>query len=554
MKITFLGATRTVTGSNFLVEACGKRFLVDCGMWQGKAEYEMQNAENFQFDPKEIDFMLLTHAHIDHSGRIPKLYNEGFRNKIYAHKATCDLCTLMLPDSGHIQEMENEWKNKKRKRKGEEEKPPLYTAEEAARSLEIFEPVQYDEIIEITEDIHVRFNDAGHMLGSSVIELWTKEEGKETKTIFTGDLGNNDIPLLDSPTMIESADYLVMESTYGSRLHLRNDEKAEMFLTIVSETLDKGGSVIIPSFAVGRTQEILYELNKLKEIKDDEEFIRKYKTLMKSNVYVDSPLAISATEVFRENTNLFEEQIQEEIMRGDNPLEFPGLKFTQTVDESKALNEDPTPSIIISASGMCEVGRIKHHLKHHLWNPNSTILFVGYQAVGTLGYSIVNGAKKVKIFGEEIAVNARIEYIEGYSGHADQEGLMNFIYSFINKPKNIFLVHGEAEAQNTLQEKIEQETGINVIVPEFGETYEINALEGNEQETVKMTHKIERRITSAIRREVIDRLQKLKEEIKDMDTYVRQDLNDNQLKDEDIFRINEKVKELEKQIINVIEG
>ncbi len=303
----------------------------------------------------------------------------------------------------------------------------------------------------------------------------------------------------------------------------------------------------------GRTQEILYEINKLKEVKDDDEFRRKYKTLMKSNVYVDSPLAISATEVFRENTNLFEEQIQEEIMQGDNPLEFPGLKFTQTADESKALNEDPTPSIIISASGMCEVGRIKHHLKHNLWNPKSTILFVGYQAVGTLGYSIVNGAKKVKIFGEEIAVNARIEYIEGYSGHADQEGLMNFIYSFINKPKHIFLVHGEEESQTILEEKIKQETGIPTTVPEFGETYEIGIDQENE-EKVEMTHKIERRITSTIRREVIDRLQKLKDEIKDMDTYVRQDLDDNKLKDEDIFRINEKIKDLEKQIINVIEG
>lgn len=282
---------------------------------------------------------------------------------------------------------------------------------------------------------------------------------------------------------------------------------------------------------------------------------------MKSNVYVDSPLAISATEVFRENTNLFEEQIQQEIMAGDNPLEFPGLKFTQTADESKALNEDSTPSIIISASGMCEVGRIKHHLKHNLWNPKSTILFVGYQAVGTLGYSIVNGAKKVKIFGEEIAVNARIEYIEGYSGHADQEGLMNFIYSFINKPKHIFLVHGEKEAQNTLEEKIKQETKISVTVPEFGETYELNAIreELSKEETtnassVKITNKIERRITAAIRREVITRLDKLKEEIKDMDTYVRQDIEDKALRDEDIFRINEKIKDLEKQIINVIEG
>ena len=250
-------------------------------------------------------------------------------------------------------------------------------------------------------------------------------------------------------------------------------KKQTMFLDIVSETLDNGGTVVIPSFAVGRTQEILYEINKLKDIIKDEEFKRKYKTLMKASVYVDSPLAISATEVFRENTYLFDDEVKEEIMKGDNPLEFPGLEFTRTADESKALNEDPRPSIIISASGMCEVGRIKHHLKHNLWNPKSTILFVGYQAPGTLGYNIVNGAKKVKIFGEEIAVNARIEYIEGYSGHADQEGLMNFVYSFIKKPKNIFLVHGEPESQEVLKEKLETETNIPVIIPEFGETYDI---------------------------------------------------------------------------------
>lgn len=547
MKITFLGATRTVTGSNFLVEGAGKKFLVDCGMWQGNSELENENSQEFEFNPADIDFMLLTHAHIDHSGRIPKLYNEGFKNKIYAHKATCDLCALMLPDSGHIQEMENEWKNKKRLRKGEQPIPPLYTAEEAARCLEIFEPVKYDEIIEIDENIHVRFNDAGHMLGSSIIELWVKEGDKETKAVFTGDLGNNDIPLLDSPTMIEDADYLVMESTYGSRLHVRNDEKAEIFLKVVSETLDKGGTVVIPSFAVGRTQEILYELNKLKENKDDEEFRRQYKTLMKAPVYVDSPLAISATEVFRENTDLFEDEIKEEILRGDNPLEFPGLKFTRTADESKALNEDPTPSIIISASGMCEVGRIKHHLKHNLWNPNSTILFVGYQAPGTLGYNIVNGAEKVKIFGEEIAVNARIEYIEGYSGHADQEWLMNFVYSFIKKPKHIFLVHGEEQSQDVLKEKIESETNIGVTIPEFGETYELN-------DTIELTNKIERKAPVTLKTEVIRRLEKLKEEIKDMDTSVREDVQNTNLKDEDIFRINEKIKELEKQILNVIEG
>ena len=547
MKITFLGATRTVTGSNFLVEAVGKKFLVDCGMWQGKKEMEEENFNEFDFDPKQIDFMLLTHAHIDHSGRIPKLYNEGFRNKIYAHKATCDLCSLMLPDSGHIQEMESEWKNRKRKRRGEPERPPLYTAEEAARCLEIFEAVNYDEIIEIDENIQVRFNDAGHRLGSSIIELWVKEDGKEVKTVFTGDLGNNDIPLLDSPTMIEDADYLVMESTYGSRLHVRNDEKAKIFLDVVSETLDKQGTVVIPSFAVGRTQEILYELNKIKENTDDEDFERKYNTLMKAPVYVDSPLAISATEVFRENMDLFEEDVQKEIMSGDNPLEFPGLKFTMTTDESKALNEDPTPSIIISASGMCEVGRIKHHLKHNLWNPNSTILFVGYQAPGTLGYSIVNGAKTVKIFGEEIAVNARIEYIEGYSGHADQEWLMNFIYSFITKPKHIFLVHGEEESQDVLEKKIIDETGISVTTPEYGETYELN-------DQITMTNKIERKIPVTLKTEVISRLEKVKEELKDMDIAVKEDMQNPDLRDEDVFRINEKIKELEKQILKVVEG
>ena len=453
----------------------------------------------------------------------------------------------MLPDSGHIQETEVEWKNKKRKRKGEEPIEPIYTAEDAVRCLEIFEPVQYDQIIEITPEIHVRFNDAGHMLGSSIIEVWVKEGEKVTKTVFTGDIGNNDIPLLSPPTMIEDTDFLVMESTYGSRLHMRNDEKAQIFLDVVSETLDNGGTVVIPSFAVGRTQEILYEINNLKDEHDDDEFRRKYKTIMKAPVYVDSPLAISATEVFRENTELFDEETKEEIMRGDNPLEFPGLKFTKTADESKALNEDQIPSIIISASGMCEVGRIKHHLKHNLWNPKSTILFVGYQAPGTLGYNIVNGAKTVKIFGEEIAVNARIEYIEGYSGHADQELLMNCIYSYIKKPKHIFLVHGEPESQDILADKIEEETKIGVTIPEFGETYELN-------DEIVMTHKIERRVNKTIKSEILQRLGKLKEELKDMEVYVNQDLQDDNLRDEDIFRINEKIKDLEKQILNVIEG
>lgn len=548
MKITFLGATKTVTGSNYLVEAAGKKFLVDCGMWQGKAELEEENFQEFEFDPKEIDFVLLTHAHIDHSGRIPKLYNEGFKNKIYAHKATCDLCALMLPDSGHIQEMESEWKNRKRMRKGEKPRDPLYTAEEAAKCLQIFEAVQYDEIIDITDQIHVRFNDAGHMLGSSIIELWVDEDGKTTKTVFTGDIGNNDIPLLSSPTMIEDTDYLVMESTYGSRLHIRNNEKAEMFLDIVSETLDNQGTVVIPSFAVGRTQEILYELNKLKDIRTDEEFRRKYRTLMRAPVYVDSPLAISATEVFRENMDLFDEETQKEIMNGDNPLEFPGLKFTMSTDESKALNESQEPCIIISASGMCEVGRIKHHLKHNIWNPNSTILFVGYQAPGTLGRSIVDGAKKVKIFGEEFSVKARIEYIEGYSGHADQEWLLNFVYSFIKKPKHIFLVHGEPNGQLVLKNKIVDTTQIPVTIPGYGEKY---TLDDNFTVEKKYEDPIDKRY---LRLEVLDRIETLQEEIEDMKNIIKEDLLSKERSDDDVKRVNEKVKELEQRIVDIIEN
>ncbi len=548
MQITFLGATKTVTGSNFLVEGAGKKFLVDCGMYQGSASDEFENEAPFLFDVNEIDFMLLTHAHIDHSGRIPKLYNEGYRNKVIATKATCDLCAIMLPDSGHIQEMEVEWKNRKRERKGEKPLPPLYTAEDAAKCLEIFSPVQYNEIVEISDNIQVRFNDAGHMLGSAIIEVWITENGKREKVVFTGDLGNNDIPLLSPPTMISDADYLVMESTYGNRLHMRNDDKAKMFIDIVYETLEKGGTVVIPSFAVGRTQEILFELNRIKEVEHSEEFYKKYQRLMSVPVYVDSPLAISATEVFKENMNLFNEETQEIINEGDNPLEFDGLRFTRTADESKELNAREESSIIISASGMCEVGRIKHHLKHHLWDPNSTILFVGYQAPGTLGRKLVDGDKKVKIFGEEIAVNARIEYIEGYSGHADQEWLMNFVYSFTNPPKHIFLVHGEPEGQIELSKKLEENTQIPITIPDFGETYELD-------ERLQMVRKTNDGAKERyLRLDVLERMNTLKEELEDMTSIVKEEYLDKNSNDEDIMRIKERLKELERQIVMIVEN
>ena len=549
MKVTFFFFFKTVTGSNFLVEGAGKKFLVDCGMYQGSAADEFENEAPFLYDVHDIDFMLLTHAHIDHSGRIPKLYNEGYRNEVIATKATCDLCAIMLPDSGHIQEMEAEWKNKKRERKGEKPIPPIYTAEDAAKSLEIFRPVQYNEIVDIDDNIKVRFNDAGHMLGSAIIEVWITENDKQEKLVFTGDLGNNDIPLLSPPTMISDADYLVMESTYGNRLHMRNDDKAKIFLDVVYETLEKGGTVVIPSFAVGRTQEILYELNRIKsEAQDDEEFYKKYKKLMSIPVYVDSPLAISATEVFKENMNLFNEETQEIINEGDNPLEFPGLKFTRTADESKELNASEESSIIISASGMCEVGRIKHHLKHHLWDPNSTILFVGYQAPGTLGRKIVDGEKIVKIFGEEIAVNARVEYIEGYSGHADQEWLMNFVYSFTTPPKHIFLVHGEPEGQLVLKEKLEENTDIPITIPEFGECYEL-------KENIEMVgQKINNIKGQYLRLEVIDRMNTLKSELEDMTEIVKEEYLDDNASDLDIVRIKERLKELEEQIVRIVEN
>lgn len=547
MKITFLGATKMVTGSNFLVEGAGKKFLVDCGMYQGGDRDEMQNHEPFAYDVNEIDFMLLTHAHIDHSGRIPKLYKEGYRNPVITTKATRDLCSIMLPDSGHIQEQEIEWRNRKRKREGKEPLPPLYTAQDGIDTMEIFKPVNYDEIIEIDPNIYVRFNDAGHMLGSAIIEIWVKEDGKETKAVFTGDLGNNDIPLLSSPTMIETADYLVMESTYGGRLHMRNDDKANLFLNIVSETLDKGGTVVIPSFAVGRTQEILYELNNLKDTQEGEDFKKKYATLMKAPVYVDSPLSISATEIFKENANLFDEETQAVIESGDNPLEFPGLQFTRTADESKALNEKNESSIIISASGMCEVGRIKHHLKHHLWDPNSTILFVGYQAPGTLGRRIVDGEKRVKIFGEEIAVNARIEYIEGYSGHADQEWLMNFVYSFITKPKHIFLVHGEPTGQEILKSKIVDEIGLPVTIPEYGQTYTLDENLTMEQTVAPITPQMN------VRRDVIDKIRLLKNELNDMETIVKEDYLAKKDNEEEISLLKLRLKEIEDQIVKIVE-
>ena len=545
MKITFLGATRTVTGSNVLIETKDKKFLLDCGLYQGQQKEIALNTDDFLFKPSEIDFMLLSHAHIDHSGRIPKLYVEGFRGPIYATKATCDLCEIMLPDSGYIQESEIEWLNRKRKREGKHEVPPLYTYQDAIDSLVLFDRVQYDETIQIDQNIRVRFKDAGHMLGSSIIELWITEDGKEKKIVFTGDLGNNDIPLLREPTMIDDADILIMESTYGDRLHEKKEDKASEFLKTVSETLERGGNVVIPSFAVGRTQEILYELQKSKQ-SENEEFRREYDEIMSAPVYVDSPLATSATEVFLKNLDCLDEFVQEDIKDGIKPLDFPGLRFTQSVEESKLLNETANRSIIISASGLCEVGRIKHHLKHNLWRPESTILFVGYQAIGTLGRKIVDGAKTVKIFGEEIGVNAQVKYIEAFSGHADQRGLLKFVESFKKRPMQIYLVHGDEEAQNVLAGKIGEEFNIPVDIPMRGDVYEVSDYRISKVGELKSPNEYK-----FIRLELLQKLENLRDELDDMTTYLNADLK-KETTDEEIAKKMERLSELEKQIVEVI--
>jgi metallo-beta-lactamase family protein len=474
MKITFLGAARTVTGSCYLVETEKTTFLVDCGMFQGRADEDANN-EKFPIALNDIDFMLLTHAHIDHSGRIPKIWLEGYRNPIFATKATADLCSIMLPDSGHIQEQETEWANRKRMRSGRPAEQPLYTHQDAVDCLRLFKPHKYDENFSPAADVRVTFRDAGHILGSSIIEIWVNEGGGESKIVFSGDLGNKGVPITRDPAIIDGADYLVVESTYGDREHQDSADKVERFVRIISETVARGGNVIIPSFAVGRTQEIVYELHIRRELSKS-----KLDAFMRTPVYVDSPLAVSATQVFRENIDCFDEEARAYIMRGDSPLDFPNLHYVNSLEESKALNDSRESKIILSASGMCDAGRIKHHLKHNLWRKECTILFVGYQAQGTLGRQLVDGAKRVKLFGEEIRVNARIEMIEGFSGHADRTGLLEWIGAFTKKPSKIILIHGEDEVIGKFSATIQERFGIQTEMPALGGSIVLGAPAGKQ--------------------------------------------------------------------------
>lgn len=466
MIIEFLGAAHEVTGSCHYVEVGDKKFLVDCGMEQGPDIYENQE---IPVQASSIDYVFVTHAHIDHSGLLPLLYAHGFRGQIYATEATCELCNIMLKDSAHIQTFEAEWKNRKAKRAGRPEVTPLYTVEDAAGVLEQFVPVHYHETIKVCDEITVRFVDAGHLLGSSSIEVWLTEGNEKRKMVFSGDIGQGNRPLIKEPEYLKEADYVLIESTYGDRLHEAPIDFAKALAQIMRTTFQAGGNLVIPAFSVGRTQEMLYFIRRIKEegmLSDLEDF----------EVYMDSPLAVEATAVFHDNVSeCFSQEAKRLIAEGKNPIRFPGLKMAVTSDESKMINFDMKPKVIISASGMCEAGRIRHHLKHNLWREDSTIVFAGYQAVGTLGRALLDGAKSVKLFGEEIHVAAKICKIDGISGHADREGLLRWIGAFKEKPKKVFIVHGEDLTADAFASALRDRMGLDAEAPFSGSVFDLAA-------------------------------------------------------------------------------
>ncbi len=465
MKVTFIGACHEVTGSCTLIEVGGKYALVDCGMPQGADVFD--NAP-LPVNPADIEWLFLTHAHVDHSGYIPLLYKNGFRGQVLATSETVSLCSIMLRDCAHIQESEANYKSRKARRAGKSAVEPLFSLEDAENAMKHFRAVRYREATPISENIVVRFTDIGHLLGSSAVEVWLAEGDEHRKIVFSGDVGNTNQPIINDPSPIDGCDYLVIESTYGNRSHEAIRENTlELLTSYIQSTLDRGGNLIIPSFAVGRTQELLYFIREIKS-----------KGLVKGHpdfpVYVDSPLSNEATSVYMQcSTDCFDDEIKAVMQRGENPLVFDGLHTYVTIDESKNLNIDMSPKVIISASGMCEAGRICHHLKYNLWRKECTVLFVGYQAEGTLGRRIQDGAKKVRIFGDEIAVNARIESLAGISGHADREGLLRWVESMGEKPRQIFVNHGEDTAATEFAETLTEKFGVSAMAPFSGTTYDL---------------------------------------------------------------------------------
>lgn len=462
MKLTFLGATHEVTGSCFYLEACGKKIVIDCGMEQGPNYFENQE---LPVAAGEVDFALLTHAHIDHSGMLPLLCKNGFKGEIHATDATADLCNIMLRDSAHIQEFEAEWRNRKAKRSGREEFVPVYTMDDAIAAIKSFVPHLYLEKFALCEGIEVRFVDVGHLLGSASIEVWITEQGATKKLVFSGDIGNLNQPIIRDPQYIDEADYVVMESTYGDRSHGPKPDYIPALTAVLQRTFDRGGNVVIPSFAVGRTQEMLYFLREIKQ--------KKLVTGHDFSVYVDSPLAIEATNIFRDNwQDCYDEDTRALLAQGVNPIQFAGLKVSVSAEESKMINFDTNPKVILSASGMCDAGRIKHHLKHNLWRPESTVLFVGYQAVGSLGRQIVDGAETVKLFGEPIEVKCEVGRLPGISGHADKDGLLAWVNAFSPKPRRVFVVHGDDD-QCTAFTNTLAELGFAATAPYSGTCYDL---------------------------------------------------------------------------------
>lgn len=463
MRLIFIGADHEVTGSCHVLEVCGRYILVDCGMEQGTDEFE---TAELPMNIADIDYVLLTHAHIDHSGMLPLLYARGFRGDVIATPATVDLCDIMLKDSAHIQMTEAEWKNRKGQRAGKEPVAPIYDMNDAEGVLEHFVSCDYDKVMDLCEGVKVRFSDAGHLLGSASIEVWINEDGEERKIVFSGDIGNLNRPIIKDPSYINDADYVVMESTYGDRYHNADVDYVSELAGICQRTFDRGGNVVIPAFAVGRTQEMLYYFRKIKE-----------EGLVKGHsfeVYVDSPLAVEATQIFNENiAECFDEEAMELVRNGINPLRFPGLTLSVTSNDSIAINSDNKPKVIISASGMCEAGRIRHHLKHNLWRKECTVVFVGYQANGTLGRILLEGASEVKLFGEPIEVMAEIVKLEGVSGHADKAGLIKWITSFDNRLKQVFVVHGEDEVSTGFAKCLSDEYGLNAVAPYSGAEFDM---------------------------------------------------------------------------------
>ncbi len=464
MKITFWGASRTVTGSCYLLEHNNIRFLVDCGLFQGGKALKERNYREFPFNPAQIDFLLLTHAHIDHSGLIPKLFLKGFKGKVYGTKGTVALAGILLPDCGHIQEMEVERKNRKKLRAGDTLLEPIYTSQDAYACLPGFIGLDYEESFSPAPGINVTLREAGHILGSAMLDISYFENGREKHMIFTGDMGRPNDFIVRKPEKFESADFVIMESTYGNRSHRVKEADTPELLKVIKETFSAGGNVIIPAFAIDRTQDLLIVL---------EDMVDKGE-LKNHSVYVDSPLAIAATEIFAKFPDYFNETLKKRYLRDNTPLSFPGLSYSRTAEESMELNKIKSGAIIISASGMADAGRIKHHLKYNLWRKESTIVFIGFQAEGTLGRRLIDGEKLVRIHGEEIAVNARIVNLSGFSAHADREELLDWAKNFLNKPYCIFVTHGEENASVEFANLLQNSLGINTVVPYMGEPYDLS--------------------------------------------------------------------------------